>query len=212
MGAHVKSVFLLFLFFPLVLVLAPRPGSCHRINVFCWVEGGRITCEAKFTPGGPVKRGRIFVYSGKTGEKLLTAATDQHGRATFDIPEKARKNGWDLKVVCNAEMGHKNFWIVRADEFLPGESGAPPAAGDGAGKTVEKDVEQGSVKRPGPSSRELETVFSRILDARLAPIRRDIAELKEKPVSLQDVLGGLGYIFGMAGVAFYFLGRREKRD
>jgi len=34
---------------------------------------------------------------------------------------------------------------------------------------------------------------------------------REHTCRLRDVLGGIGYIFGVAGVAFYFLGRRKKK-
>lgn len=114
---HGKKIFFLLSAFLVLALSVPRPGLCHRVNVFCWVEGSKINCEAKFTPGGPVKGGLIEVYSQKTREKLLTLTTDKNGRATFEIPQEARKNGSDLKVVCNAEMGHKNFWVVKAVEY-----------------------------------------------------------------------------------------------
>ena len=192
-----RGFFLLMLFF--LFMSVPRLGLCHRVNVFCWVEGSQIKCEAKFTPGGPVKGGEIVVYSQQTGEELLTTHTDKEGRASFEIPEKALKNRWDLKVVCNAEMGHKNFWVVKADE-MPLMKLAGRARSEGV-----------SAKGPSISTKELEQVISQTLSAQLAPIKRDLAELKENRVSVDDIFGGLGYIFGLAGVAFYFLGKKENR-
>lgn len=194
-----KKVFFPILVLVILFLSIPGPGFCHRVNIFCWVEGNRVKCEAKFTPGGPVKGGQIVVYSQQTGERLLTTSTDKEGKASFEIPEKARNNRWDLKVVGNAEMGHKNFWVVKADEF--------PSTKMAVSFSSEKQPPKG----PALSAKGLEKLISRNLSSQLAPIKKDLAELKENRISIQDIFGGLGYIFGLAGVAFYFLGKREKR-
>lgn len=43
----------------------------------------------------------------------------------------------------------------------------------------------------------------------LAPLREDIARL-EKHIRLHDILGGVGYLFGIAGIASLYLNRRKK--
>ncbi|MBN2477227.1 MAG: hypothetical protein JXB62_21645 [Pirellulales bacterium] len=51
----------------------------------------------------------------------------------------------------------------------------------------------------------------------LDSVRNEIVELRrqlnqyEQTTRLRDVLGGIGYILGIAGVAFYFLSRRRKQ-
>jgi nickel transport protein len=47
---------------------------------------------------------------------------------------------------------------------------------------------------------ELEAMMGRVLDAKLAPIRRALAERDDGP-NLRDILGGIGWIFGLLGVA-----------
>jgi nickel transport protein len=47
-------------------------------------------------------------------------------------------------------------------------------------------------------------VIEKALDKKLAPIMRTLAEMQEQKIRLTDVLGGLGYIFGLVGVAAYF--------
>jgi len=192
-----------FCFFISVLSLTlfiPQPAFCHRVNIFCYVEGKQVKCEAKFTPGGPVKSGQIVVYSKQTGKRLLTTSTDKNGKAVFNIPKEAIKNHWDLKVVCNAEMGHRNFWVVRADELPTSEVAKAPAHGGQAGDA------------PAISTEELEKALSRVLSCQLAPIERDLAQLKENRITVEDIFAGLGYIFGLAGVAFYFLGKRQRHS
>ncbi|RLB09342.1 MAG: cobalt transporter CbiM [Deltaproteobacteria bacterium] len=185
----------------IILVLIPSYGFCHRINIFCYVDGASIRCEARFTPGGPVKNGEIIVRSVQTKEILLKANTNEKGEVSFRIPKKAIDNHWDLKVICNAEMGHRNFWIIKADELPQKEETAPVPE--------KKDIEK-TPQKIGISKRELEIVISKIIRKELAPVKRDIAELSEHKISFQDIIAGLGYIFGLAGIALYFMSKKKR--
>jgi len=50
----------------------------------------------------------------------------------------------------------------------------------------------------------IDKALEKALDKKLAPIMRALAEMQEQKIRLTDVLGGLGYIFGLVGVATYF--------
>ncbi|HUX07599.1 MAG TPA: hypothetical protein VMX35_09835 [Acidobacteriota bacterium] len=62
-----------------------------------------------------------------------------------------------------------------------------------------------------PDSEEIRSIVEAAVAQRIRPLVREIRRLEEQ-VWLHDILGGIGYIAGLAGVAFYFLGvrRREK--
>ena len=45
----------------------------------------------------------------------------------------------------------------------------------------------------------------------VAAMRRQLHAIEDRR-SLQDIIGAVGYIFGLAGVAFYILGRRRARS
>ena len=186
----------------LIVPLISTSGFCHRVNIFCYVDGDKIDCSSKFTPGGPVKNGEIIVKSVQTGELLLKTKTDQKGHVSFRIPEKALKNNWDLKVICNAEMGHKNFWIIKADEIAPAKQ---------IEETSQAPKEASSpIEAKGISKKELEAIISKVIAQQLAPIKRDLAELKEPKITSRDVIAGLGYIFGIAGIVMYFLQKKSS--
>jgi nickel transport protein len=59
-----------------------------------------------------------------------------------------------------------------------------------------------------PLPAEIEKALEKALDKKLAPIMRTLAEMREQKVRLTDVLGGLGYILGLVGIAAYFKRRR----
>ena len=190
----------------IILILLPNSGFCHRINIFCYVDGDNINCEAKFTPGGALKKGKIIVTSVQTGDILLKTATNEKGEASFKIPKKAIDNHWDLKIACNAEMGHRNFWIIKSDEFLPQQKEIVETTE--RERAEYKEIEE--PKKASISKKELEIIVSKVISKELSPIKRDIAELREHGISFQDIIGGLGYIFGIAGIAFYFMSKRRS--
>lgn len=55
----------------------------------------------------------------------------------------------------------------------------------------------------------LQTIVEGAVAQKLRPLQREIAELRDE-VRLHDILGGIGYIVGIAGIAFYFLGVRRR--
>jgi nickel transport protein len=48
------------------------------------------------------------------------------------------------------------------------------------------------------------------LDAKLKPVMQLLVETRQSGPSVTDVLGGIGYIFGLIGVAAYFSAKRRK--
>ena len=51
---------------------------------------------------------------------------------------------------------------------------------------------------------EIERIVDAALDAKLSPIKRMLAEQAEAGPNLRDIIGGIGWIFGLIGVAAYF--------
>lgn len=91
--------------------------------------------------------------------------------------------------------------------LLAGAAGIPAQESSSAQST-------GAVQNSNAASASLdEEALTRKIEAavakRIRPLVREIGALKEE-VRLHDILGGIGYIIGLAGVAFYFLGVRRR--
>ena len=52
-------------------------------------------------------------------------------------------------------------------------------------------------------SRELEALIGKVLDARLVPIKQALARQEDSAPRLQDIIGGIGWILGLLGLATY---------
>lgn len=202
----------------LFLLLAPAPAHAHRVNIFAYVDGGEVVVECGFNRSAKVKQGRIEVFDAVTGARLLQGVTDDNGVFRFPVPEADIRSGHGLRIHINAGEGHQNDWDMDAAE-LDGASpaAAPPQASSAAPDAVGTSVVAASAPAaaaapPAPGGwatpEDVERIVDRALNARLAPINRLLAERSEAGPSLADIIGGIGWIFGLVGVAAYF--RRRK--
>ena len=94
------------------IVLASGANSfAHKVNIFAYVEGDLVFTESYFPDGRKVEKSTIEVYDSQKN-KLLTGITDKKGVFNFRPPKKD-----DLKIVIIAGMGHKNSYLLSADEL-----------------------------------------------------------------------------------------------
>jgi nickel transport protein len=182
----------------LFLLCFSVPAFAHRVYLYAWVEGNTVYTESYFSGGMKVKNGLIEVFDA-AGKKLVEGRTNDKGEFSFRIPEKT-----DLRIVINASMGHRGEYTVKADE-LGGTS--PPE--------TEKEQALKATKTESRSPVQIDTdqirkIVEEALDSRLKPIAQSIARLQEKKgPGLTEVVGGIGYIFGIMGLLFYFKGRKK---
>jgi nickel transport protein len=195
-----------------IVFLGAGSASAHRVNVFAWVEGDTVYLESKFAGGRPVKSGRVVVLDPE-GIELLTGLTNDEGEFSFKIPMQA-----DLKIVLNAGQGHQAEWTVRAEEMeklLPAtapETGAEKVEAVGQKNAASKRSEDKAAVMPATNlgPQELEAIIDSALDRKLKPITRMLADMQQEGPSVKDIFAGIGYIFGLFGVAAYVHSRRNK--
>jgi nickel transport protein len=163
--------------------------------IFAWVEGDTVFTESKFSGGKKVIHAPVVIFD-KDGKKLLEGKTDSKGVFSFKIPKAS-----DLRIVLNAAMGHKAEWTVTESEIRE------------AGNILEeKNTAESSRPIPvGLSKEEVKKIVEDALDKKLRPIVRMMTESKNTKPSLTEIIGGIGYIFGLMGVALYFISKNKKR-
>jgi nickel transport protein len=101
------------------------------------------------------------------------------------------------------------FWLAPALLLLAAgaalaQSAPAPGPPPSAAKTEAPAAGESSPAVSPPLPAGIDKVIEKALDKKLAPIMRTLAEMQEQKIRLTDVLGGLGYIFGLVGVAAYF--------
>jgi nickel transport protein len=189
----------------LLVLLTAGSAIGHKVTVFAWVEGDTVFTQSKFSGSRMVKNGRIVVTD-LQGALLLEGRTDDAGEFAFKIPRKTA-----LKIELEAGMGHGASWTLPLTEIDAAAAPASDAAADpppAAGPPPPT-----SAAAPGGlSEAELAALLNRKLDEKLQPMARMLAQLSDPGPSLGEVLGGIGYIFGLMGVAAYVHFRRRARE
>jgi nickel transport protein len=179
-----------------LLLLSPA-AFAHRVNIFAWVEGETVFVECRYPDGTRVHGGGVRVRD-SAGRELLSGKTDDQGDFSFKVPAPE-----DLTIVLEAGMGHRAEWQISRQELSP--IGTATAGGAAAPDRPAADAPAAPAAMPAPAAAaDLEQAIEKALDRKLAPVMRTLAEMREQKVRLTDVLGGLGYIFGLVGVATYF--------
>jgi nickel transport protein len=96
------------LLLPMVLIV---PAQAHKVNIFAYVEDGKIYAESYFPDGKPVEGGGIEVLDSRN-QKVAEGVTDKDGKCVIPVPKKD-----DLTIVINASMGHKNSYPLKKSEL-----------------------------------------------------------------------------------------------
>jgi nickel transport protein len=178
-------------------------AGAHRVNIFAWVEGDTVLVECKYPDGTKVHEGVIRVLD-SGGKELLNGKTNTKGEFSFKIPQQD-----DVTIVLEAGMGHRADWPLSKQDLAPaGEAPKPePAAPSQTAPKTEAPplaAKESVSNAASPPPAGIDQAIEKALDKKLAPVLKMLAEMHEQKVRLTDILGGVGYIIGLVGVAAYF--------
>jgi len=192
--------YLILIFVFLIILILDISVFAHKVNIFAYVEEGRIYTESYFNDGKKCIDSKIEVFDDQAN-KLLEGLTNEEGMFSFGVPPEDVIDG-DLKVVLTASMGHRAEYTIPANEL----------GGGVAESTQEKSEEPIPTVFPEISSfdlKEIQSLIENTLDEKLKPIMREIKKSQEDRISPTEIIGGIGYIIGIFGMIAYFLSRKK---
>ncbi|AZO95925.1 hypothetical protein [Halocella sp. SP3-1] len=174
-----------------LLILITLPVAAHKVILYVYVEGQNVIVEGGFSDGSLTKNAEVKVYD--LEDKLLgEGLTDENGIYEFNIPAKT-----DLRIVLNAGMGHQAEYTISEDELPEINNKNPQETDITAVTAIDED--------------SLRAIISQELDKKLAPLNKKLSKLEnsEGP-GITEILGGIGYIFGIMGLTLYFTKGKNK--
>lgn len=199
-----------------VITVAP-PCFAHKVNVYAYVETESLVVNGYF--GAGVKAGgcKVEVHD-SSGASLLVGKTDSDGICVFRIRDLPLGNNL-FRITLEADMGHKATYEIDLSEEL-----AAPGGLDKSRPPMPESSEVGpkSTTDHGPSLHlsqdELIHRLEEIIDRKLEPLfralsRQERAQTEKKAVSspgMTEIIGGIGWIVGLAGIAAFALSRRRR--
>ncbi|MFW6294814.1 MAG: hypothetical protein ACOC1M_03725, partial [Halanaerobium sp.] len=130
------------------------------------------------------------------GELLAEGKTDDDGICKMPIPKKT-----DLDLEIDAGMGHHAHYSLAESEL--------PEINDEQNFEAGQDAAEKSDNN-NLSEERLRTIIAEELEKQLNPIKKSITKAdQDTGPGLTEIIGGIGYIFGLMGVALYF--KRGKK-
>ena len=192
-----------------MLLTLPSPALAHKVSVFAWVEGDTVHTQSKFFGGKKLNDARVNVFDA-AGNLLLEGRTDAGGEFSFTAPERA-----EMKIVVSAGMGHQADWTVRATDFAGLTEASSSTEANASQSSSQFTLAQNSGSQTHtpaftPDSKEIQIIFEKALDKKLTPVIKMLSEAREQRPGMRDILGGIGYIVGLVGLAAYFSSRKKK--
>ena len=208
-----------------LFLLCPAPALAHKLYVFAQVEGNAIQGRAYF-PGDVPAQESVVIARDPSGRELGRTTTDNEGKFTFPPREHV-----DFCLTAETPDGHSATYVVHASELpdnLPGKSRRPPAVRKlSREKRIKADLPRQiqdvptcasrsarndqSGMPPTPAGKKDEPVGIQLTELRkqIQELRRQIFESDQR-LRFRDFLGGIGFILGLAGVAFYMKARGKR--
>lgn len=175
------------------------PGaSAHLLKVFAWAEGNEIHGYAYTAGGGRAPGARITVH-GPDDATLATLQPDGKGEFHYVTEDRGPH-----RIVADSGDGHRASWTVSAAELGAADSGGAAAPGEAGDAPDEPQA------RPATSDHRLAALVERAVARQVGPLRAELQAHAER-ARLGDVVGGIGFIFGIAGVVLWWRSRRGRR-
>ncbi len=176
------------------------PALAHRVNVFAYTEGRTVQVESSFVGGGPAMNADITAIT-PDGKQVFAGKTDKNGKLSFPLP--ADLSASSLKIVVNAGEGHRNEWnLVLSNEPKSTEPVTPqptsPASSD------EKKYSQAELDAAVNESK------AKLEKEVIEPLKKQLSATQNKEIGLGDIVGGMGWFVGIAGILAWWYSRRRK--
>jgi nickel transport protein len=200
------------------VLLLPVTASAHKMTVFAWASGNQIQGEIKFSGGHRAKHVHVEAQDADTHAVLMEGETNDNGEFTLKLTPEILKNKPDLLIVGNGGDGHRGEWPLKAKEYIATEipdaetTAAAPATQEETTAESASASSDSTVQAAGVDSRILRQIVSEEINRSVTPIRRTLAEESERGPTLQDILGGIGWIVGMAGIAAWMQSRSRQKQ
>ncbi len=183
-----------------LLIFSPTAWA-HNVVGGVYARGADIEGEAGFSNGDSAKPGLKVEVLATEGRLLGTTETDEEGMFFFTASQRI-----DHQFRINMGAGHLLELTLPVNELpqrLSEKGGIVQSA-------IVESVEQSVVESYKPTSENLQLLIEKAVARQVTPLRKELVAYKEK-AGMRDIIGGVGYIFGLCGVAIMIRQRKLNR-
>ena len=199
-------------------LVGATPALAHKLKVFASAAGARIEGNAYFAGGSPAAGATVLIQDSQ-GRVLATLDPDEDGGFGYQAQAPVGH-----VVVARTDDGHEARWSISADELAPGfasakaaEPEAPPSDAGLPSPPSPSAPPNGPPVEPQPPTEsrsgldpQLTATIEQAVARQVRPLREALNAAQDQ-ARLHDILGGLGYILGLTGLALWMRGRGAGR-
>jgi nickel transport protein len=187
-----------------LLALGAGPALAHKVIAAAFPAGDVIEGEVGFSNGDMAAGIPVEVFD-EAGAKMGETRTDADGFFTY-MPTR------QVTHVFKADLGagHVATFTLDAADVPAVADAAAPESGTAPEPAASAPAATPETTAPAALSADLTALIAEAVRDEVRPLRREISAYKEKH-DLQTVLGGIGYILGLFGLAFFLMARRQTR-
>lgn len=178
----------------LAICALATPASAHRLKLFATLEGGVISGYAFFVGSGRAHGAAISIKD-KDGKEIAKLTTDDSGAYSYKAPAAQA-----YRLTANTGDGHVADAVIDAARFGTG------AAAEAADTDTDESYE--GAPAPGLSQAQIERAVDAAVARQLRPLL-EAYEAAEGRTRFNDIMGGIGMIVGLAGLALWASARRQ---
>lgn len=186
-----------------VAMLGVTPCYAHLLQLFAYAEGDRIEGSVRVAPGTETVTADIKVRD-RDGRILAQLKPDDTGAFSFRATEPV-----DHVIVARTADGHFAHWTVSAEELI----GVVPSSPDGPSPQATDSKSSSTDPSHSIQASVNPLVLNQIEQAvarQTRPLREALFEY-QRQLRLHEILGGIGYIFGLGGIALWWRSRGRRK-
>lgn len=183
-----KAIFMI----ALVSLLISPLSQAHLLKVFAWSEGSAVAGNAYFSGGIPAKGARIQLKDA-SGKVLVTGHPNAKGDFHLEVPQ----NTVAVQVIADTNDGHIAHWSLKTAAT--------------ATKPKSKAATTKAQATTGIDQQQLKQLVTEAVAEQIGPLRMEL-DKDASAFRLSDILGGIGYIFGVFGILIWLKSRKTAQQ
>jgi nickel transport protein len=201
----------------LALLALANPAAAHRLKLFVTVEGDTVSGYAFFVGGGR-PQGVAVVIKDSANAEVFRGTTNDDGAFAWKAPHPA-----DYTLSIDTGDGHMVEERIAAARFAGGApttapapapsapAPSPPPAAASAAAPPTATAPACTTPDPATLAAMVEAATERALARQLRPLIEAQSEAESR-LRVNDIVGGVGMIVGLAGAWMWALARRRSPE
>ncbi len=181
----------------------PTDVFSHGMKITARMDNRQLVVESSLEGHKLPKGSEVVVTDNQSKKELLKGAVATKGIFKVPLPTDLLANPVDLLVSVSDRYGHHAKTVVKHELY----EGLLPQKQKSQSHTQQPQKDQPEKELP-TSQESLRQMMGELMEQKLSPVRAQLAALEKDRVSFRDIIGGIGYLVGLAGLAAWMRSRK----